>query len=213
MTFEAAGQQSDRDLTEFMFQTSLRYYFGGGTSYTAAPAKVEQPMQTTQATTSVVIAEVDSDNDGVVDSKDKCPNTRAGYKVDADGCVMYENETISKDLLVTFGFDSTVISADGKADIADTATFLKEFPQLDIVIEGHTDDTGAASYNLSLSERRAKAVGESLVKDFGIDAARVTTVGYGEAKPLVPNDSRENRAKNRRIEAHMSVTKRVPVEN
>lgn len=212
MTLEAAVQQSDEDLTEFMFQTSLRYYFGGGSSYTPAPAK-QQVQNTQTTTTSVVVAAVDSDNDGVVDSNDKCPNTRAGFKVDADGCVMYENETITKNLLVNFGFDSAAISTDGKADIADTAAFLKEYPQLDIVIEGYTDDTGAASYNLSLSERRAKAVGNSLVQEFGIDASRVTTVGFGEAKPLVPNDSRENRAKNRRIEAHMSVTKRVPIEN
>lgn len=213
MTLEAAVQQSDTDLTEFMFQTSLRYYFGDSPSYTAAPAQTQQPVQTAQPTTPVVVAEVDSDNDGVVDSKDKCPNTRAGYKVDADGCVMYENETITKNLLVTFGFDSVVIQADGKTDIAATAAFLKDYPQLDIVIEGHTDDTGAASYNLGLSERRAKAVGDSLISDFGIDAARVTTVGYGEAKPAVANDSKENRAKNRRIEAHMSVTKRVPIED
>ncbi len=207
MTLEAAVQQSDTDLTEFMFQTSLRYYFGGGTSYTPAP------VQASQTTTAVVVAEADSDNDGVVDSKDKCPNTRAGFKVDADGCVMYENQTVTKNLLVNFAFDSAAISADGKADIADTVVFLKEYPQLDIVIEGHTDNTGAASYNLSLSERRAKAVGSSLVQDFGIDASRISTVGYGEAKPLVPNDSRENRAKNRRIEAHMTATKRVPIEN
>jgi len=205
MTLEAAVQQSDKDLTEFMFQTSLRYYFGGGTSYKTAA--VQQPVQT------IAVAELDSDNDGVVDSKDKCPNTRAGFKVDADGCVMYENQTITKNLLVNFGFDSAAISAGGKTDIADTAAFLQDYPQLDIVIEGHTDDTGAASYNLSLSERRAKAVSDSLVQDFGIDASRLTTVGYGEAKPVVPNNSRENRAKNRRIEAHMSVTKRVPIEN
>ncbi|CAI8167974.1 MAG: Outer membrane porin F [Pseudidiomarina mangrovi] len=213
MTFEAALQQSDTDLTEFMFQTSLRYYFGGGASYTAAPAKAEQVQKPAEPVKPVVVADIDSDNDGVLDSKDKCPNTRAGYKVDADGCVMYENQTVTKSLVVNFGFDSAVISADGKADIADTAAFLKDYPQLDIVIEGHTDDRGAASYNLSLSERRAKAVGESLVTDFGIDAARVSTVGYGEGNPLVPNDSDANRAKNRRIEARMSVTTRVPVEN
>jgi OOP family OmpA-OmpF porin len=211
ITFEAAVQQSEADLTEFMLQTSLRYYFGGS-SYTSSSSRAEQSPQIAQPSKSVVIAEVDSDNDGVVDSKDKCPNTRSGYLVDADGCVVYEDETISKNLLVTFAFDSAVISADGKTDIADTAVFLQDYPQLDIVIEGHTDSTGAAAYNLGLSQRRAEAVGESLVRDFGIDAARVTTIGYGEGKPLVANDSRENRAKNRRIEAHMSVTMRVPVE-
>lgn len=209
LTLEAGVQQSDTDLTEFLFQTSLRWYFGGS-SYT--PAKAQPQTQTVAPAVTETVVDKDSDGDGVLDSKDKCPNTQAGYKVDGDGCVMYADEIIRRNLLINFGFDSTTIPAAGKADIEATANFLKEYPQLEIVIEGHTDDTGAASYNLGLSERRAKAVGDSLVKDFGIAAARVRTVGYGETQPLVPNDSRENRAKNRRIEAEMSVTKKVPVK-
>lgn len=209
LTIEGAIQQSDSNLTEFMFMTGLRYYFGGTAqpTYTKpepAPAPAPAPAPKPEP--------VDLDKDGVMDDKDKCPNTRANFKVDADGCVMYANETVTRELVVTFGLNSDKISAGQTADIRATAEFLKEYPQLDIVIEGHTDDTGAATYNQQLSDRRAKSVGDSLINDFGIAPERVSTVGYGESRPKYPNNSSENRAKNRRIEAVMSVTKRVPVE-
>ncbi|WP_417664821.1 OmpA family protein [Pseudidiomarina sp.] len=209
LTLEGAVQQNDGDLTEFMFMTGLRYYFGGSQepTYTKpepTPAPEPQPVAPVMK---------DSDGDGVMDDKDKCPNTQAGFKVDAEGCVMYANETVTRELTVTFALNSAEISSAQTSDIRDTAEFLKEYPQLNVVIEGHTDDTGAATYNQQLSDRRANAVGNSLINDFGIAASRVTTVGYGESRPKYPNNSAENRAKNRRIEAVMSVTKQVPVQD
>ncbi len=206
ISFEGAVQQNDGDLTEFMFMTGLRWYFGGS-DQPVAPKPRPQPAPV------VAPVVVDTDGDGVPDNRDKCPNTQAGFKVDADGCVMYANEVITRELLVTFPLNSADIPESQKSDIRDTANFLKEYPQLDVTIEGHTDDTGQGTYNQALSEWRAQAVGDSLVKDFGIAAERVRTVGYGETKPKYPNNSSENRAKNRRIEAKMSVTKKVPVKN
>lgn len=198
---EGGVQQSDGDLTEFLLMTGLRYYFGQSAS--PAPAPAPAPVEA---------APVDSDGDGVIDSKDRCPNTQPTYKVDEYGCVMYSNETVTHELMINFAFDSAVIPAGEKDEIKETADFLKEFPQLDIRIEGHTDNIGTVEYNQGLSERRAKSVGESLTSDFGIEQERVSTVGYSENRPLVPNDSPENRAKNRRIEAKMSITKEVPVK-
>lgn len=208
-TVEGAVQQSEKDLTEFMVMTSLRYYFGGNTASTYTRQE-QAPAPMPVAPVAPVV--VDSDGDGVPDGQDKCPNTRAGYKVDADGCVMYENETVTRELVVTFALESAEVSADQREDVRKTAEFLKEYPQLNVVIEGHTDSTGSASYNQLLSERRAKAVGDLLINEYGIAASRVTTVGYGESRPKYPNDTRENREKNRRIEAVMSVTKQVPVK-
>ena len=197
---EGGVQQNDGDLTEFLLMTGVRYFFGK-----AAPA----PAPTPEPEHAVV---VDSDGDGVPDNRDRCPNTQPTYKVDAYGCVMYQNETITHELMINFAFDSAQIPAGEKDELQETADFLKEFPQLDIRIEGHTDSVGTVQYNQGLSERRAKSVGDSLIKDFGIEQDRVSTVGYSENRPLVPNDSPENRAKNRRIEAKMSVTKEVPVK-
>lgn len=207
LTVEGAVQQDEGDQTEFLVMTGLRYYFGMNGYNPNATAAAEEPA----AAPAPVVR--DSDRDGVADDRDACADTPAGYKVDANGCTVYENETVRRDLVVTFGFDSSVIPADQKGDIRVAADFLKEYPQLDVTIEGHTDSTGPADYNQWLSEQRAKAVGDSLVSDFGIEQSRVNTVGYGETKPRVSNDTRENRALNRRIEANMSVTKQVPVKD
>ncbi|MGI0154023.1 OmpA family protein [Pseudidiomarina sp. WS423] len=209
LTVEGALQQSDGDLTEFMFLTSLRWYFGGNSGYSSTSSTAASEPAQAAPVAPVVVA--DSDNDGVNDNLDKCPNTQAGYVVDADGCVKYENEVVKRDLIVNFAINSATIAADQKADIKAAADFLKQYPQLDITVEGYTDSSGPATFNQQLSERRAKAVGDALINDYGIAAERVTTVGYGESKPRYPNDTRENRIKNRRIEAHMKVTKKVPV--
>jgi outer membrane protein OmpA-like peptidoglycan-associated protein len=77
--------------------------------------------------------------------------------------------------------------------------YLRENPNLKIEISGHTDNVGSQASNQSLSEKRAQAVVDYL-KEKGIDQARLIAKGYGQTKPAYPNDSDENRAKNRRIE-------------
>ena len=72
-------------------------------------------------------------------------------------------------------------------------------PGSPIRVEGHTDDRADDAHNLDLSQRRAQAVADWLVAYGGIDPARLTVVGLGEASPAYPNDSDENRARNRRV--------------
>ena len=76
---------------------------------------------------------------------------------------------------------------------------LKEHPNVIVEIQGHTDDVGSEAFNLKLSQKRAEAVRQYLI-DHGIEPDRLIAKGYGESKPLVPNTSPENRAKNRRVE-------------
>ncbi len=76
---------------------------------------------------------------------------------------------------------------------------LKENPNVIVEIQGHTDDIGSEAFNLKLSQKRAEAVRQYLI-DHGIEPDRLIAKGYGESKPIVPNDSPENRAKNRRVE-------------
>ena len=78
-------------------------------------------------------------------------------------------------------------------------TLLKEHPNVIVEIQGHTDDVGSEAFNLKLSQKRAEAVRQYLI-DHGIEPDRLIAKGYGESKPLVPNTSPENRAKNRRVE-------------
>lgn len=101
-----------------------------------------------------------------------------------------------------------ILFATGKADLQpesrpvlkEIATTLREHPDLRVLIEGHTDNVGAAAANLKLSEARAAAVKAALVGQFGIPADRITTRGLGDTTPAAPNTTAEGRAQNRRVE-------------
>lgn len=105
--------------------------------------------------------------------------------------------TIPNDIL--FAFDSSVIRESAKPTLARVAQALARNPERSLSIEGHTCDIGTEEYNQGLSERRAAAVKEYLVNS-GISADRITTIGYGETNPLVPNESESARELNRRVE-------------
>lgn len=146
----------------------------------------------------------DSDGDGVADARDRCPDTAAGARVDERGCYITLTETREVNMNVIFGNNSAAVDPASFAEIQQVADFMREYPQTSAVIEGHSDDRGEASYNQQLSQRRAQAVVEVLVNRFNVNRGRLRAVGYGEERPLVPNDSESNRAKNRRVTAQVS---------
>ena len=137
--------------------------------------------------------EIDSDQDGVVDSKDKCPNTPKGDIVDQNGCSLKVN------LNILFDFDSSRINNSYDSRIKKFADFMKAFPSVKGKIEAHTDAKGSDEYNQKLSERRAASVVKAL-EAYGVEASRLTSVGYGETKPVATNETEEGRALNRRVE-------------
>jgi OmpA-OmpF porin, OOP family len=77
---------------------------------------------------------------------------------------------------------------------------LSMFPGASVVVEGHTDANGSDSANLILSQDRADAVKQYLVGNFGLDAEKVSSIGYGEARPVATNETTSGRARNRRID-------------
>lgn len=77
---------------------------------------------------------------------------------------------------------------------------LKAHPDLTLLIEGHTDNVGSADSNQTLSEKRAAAVRQYLIDTYGIDAARLTSQGFGASRPAASNDTPEGRQQNRRVE-------------
>jgi outer membrane protein OmpA-like peptidoglycan-associated protein len=139
----------------------------------------------------VAAAVVDSDGDGVPDSRDKCPNTPKGAKVDANGCWVLKG--------VYFDSDKAVIK---DTKVLDEATaILKANPKLNGEVRGYTDNTASAEYNQKLSEARAKAVRDYFIKQ-GIAPERIRAKGFGETNPVASNDTVEGRAQNRRVELH-----------
>ncbi|PRA26562.1 OmpA family protein [Pseudomonas poae] len=109
-------------------------------------------------------------------------------------------QVVRVELDVKFDFDKSVVKPNSYADVKNLADFMKQYPQTTTVVEGHTDSIGPDAYNQKLSQRRADAVKQVLVKD-GIDASRVSSVGYGESRPVADNATEAGRAVNRRVEA------------
>ncbi len=108
-------------------------------------------------------------------------------------------EVLSLTNRITFGSNSAALAGDSADFLNSIADIISRCPELNIQVAGHTDSDGDARYNQTLSEARANAVLSYLVQA-GIEADRVQSVGLGEAEPLAPNDTAENKRRNRRIE-------------
>jgi outer membrane protein OmpA-like peptidoglycan-associated protein len=101
---------------------------------------------------------------------------------------------------VRFGLDSSQLSSDAKAALDAVAAKLKADNQgVYIEVQGHTDSTGSDDWNLVLGARRAEAVMRYLNIQGGLPLHRMNTISYGETKPVADNNSRDGRAKNRRV--------------
>jgi OOP family OmpA-OmpF porin len=101
---------------------------------------------------------------------------------------------------IYFDTDSDRLKPESAAVIKMVAQGLQKNPNLKLEIDGYTDSTGDAQHNLDLSKRRAEAVRSVLVSQFGIDAARLASAGFGADKPIGSNDTPDGRAQNRRVE-------------
>jgi OmpA-OmpF porin, OOP family len=144
---------------------------------------------------------IDSDGDGVPDHLDQCPDTPAGALVDDVGCHLVLTETVNITLHVEFDHDSTTVKQGYLPEIQEVAQVLTQYPGAEVLLEGHTDSTGSATYNQNLSVARANAVMRVLISEFGIGAERIRTSGMGESQPIADNGTAEGRAQNRRVEA------------
>ncbi len=115
-----------------------------------------------------------------------------------------EGKQTERGLLVTLGdvlfaFNKSELTPQAGPRLDKLASFLKQFPQRKLLVEGYTDAVGTDAYNMELSERRAETIREALVAR-GVDTTRVVTKGYGKAYPVADNTSVDGRAVNRRVE-------------
>ncbi|WP_431124815.1 OmpA family protein [Flagellimonas flava] len=146
----------------------------------------------------------DRDGDSVLDKDDQCPDV-AGT-VANNGCpeVTEEVQKQLNDYARTILFDTgkSSIKAESTSVMVDIIQILNEYPNAKFTVEGHTDSVGSAKLNQSLSEKRANSVRDFLI-DKGIDAGRLTAIGYGEDKPIATNNTRAGRTQNRRVEINL----------
>ncbi len=143
----------------------------------------------------------DTDGDGITDNVDKCPNTKG--PASNMGCPEIKVEDKKKlDIAmraVEFRTGTAVITTASYKLLNDVVGVLKSYPEMNLSIEGHTDNVGDAKNNQKLSEKRAKSCLDYLVKK-GISADRLKSSGYGSSKPVGDNSTKTGRQSNRRTE-------------
>jgi OOP family OmpA-OmpF porin len=204
--FEGKGHyQLDDKHTDFSSKIGFVYFFG------TEPKKVK-PKPVPVVAPVAVLAPKDSDKDGVIDSKDDCPNTPETDKVDDSGCTIFFEKIESIPLSVNFDNNKAIVKDVYKSEIAKVATFMNKYPHVNVSIDGHTSALGSAEYNQRLSEKRAQAIVDILVNEFTIEASRLKAVGHGENQLLDKANTAEAHKLNRRIEAHFVARKQVSKE-
>lgn len=139
----------------------------------------------------------DADSDRVCDNVDACLGTAAGAEVDERGCQVIRERLVLNG--IQFEYDSADITPSSEPTLQIGLGALRDNPEIRVEIGGHTDNQGSRTYNQELSQRRAQAVFDWLVRN-GIDAGRMTVRGYGLTRPVASNDTPEGQAQNRRIE-------------
>jgi OOP family OmpA-OmpF porin len=182
----------DNEYTDLAVTAGIGFVFGGASAPVAAPV-VAAP-----------VAEVDSDGDGVFDSKDQCPDTPKTHKVDAVGCSLKLTESVAIELEITFDTAKAIIKPEFDSEVANLATFMNQYADTVVTVEGHTDSQGSDAYNQKLSQSRADAVKAALITKYSIAADRVNAIGYGEAKPVADNANAAGREQNRRVVGQVS---------
>jgi len=110
-----------------------------------------------------------------------------------------EGIAVTFDSGLLFAYDSDVIQSAARANLTELANSLKKYPESQLLIVGHTDDTGSDSYNQGLSQRRSDAAA-TFLQSQGIARSRIQTSGRGESEPVATNESDAGRQQNRRVE-------------
>ncbi|OIP35571.1 MAG: hypothetical protein AUK47_16630 [Deltaproteobacteria bacterium CG2_30_63_29] len=153
---------------------------------------------------------VDVDNDGIIDTIDKCPSDPEDLDgdMDEDGCpedrklVTVNQYEIILNEKVYFDTNKTRVLERSEPLLKEVAQVLLDNPSIRIRIEGHTDSEGGEAFNLKLSQGRTDSVLQFIAAQ-GIGSGRLEAVGFGEERPIDTNATEEGRSRNRRVEIHI----------
>ena len=208
-------------MTQRLIALSLLMFIAAGTAHAAGqdsdgdgvPDAAEKLLQTDPLNP-------DTDFDGLKDGAEVLTYKTDPLDIDtdkggvSDGHEVIEDSTNPLDpsddlqkftLLIEFDYDKDFIRPQYYADIEPVLKVLHRDPNATVRVEGHADKRKKSTreYNQKLSERRAKAVADYLVKNSGINPANVTAAGYGFDRPIAPNDTEENMQRNRRTDVYI----------
>jgi OOP family OmpA-OmpF porin len=178
--------------TDQGFKVGLQYAFGEVKKSPVVNKVVKQPL---------VQKVIDTDNDGISDSNDRCNNTSVNVKVDSKGCALFAEKAVAINLNVPFANNSSQMTATIMNDVQRLADFMKEYKNTSVVIEGHSSAVGNAKYNLTLSQKRAEAIKNLLINEFDIDASRLSAEGFGETQLISKGNTSADHNINRRVVA------------
>ena len=145
----------------------------------------------------------DNDHDNIVDLRDRCPN-EPGIEAESGCPRVYENVEVTSTGIVIrqqifFAFNRAVIQSQSFGILDTVAQVMRDFPDISIEVQGHTDSRGNDAFNMRLSQQRADAVRQYLIQQ-GIAESRLSSHGYGETQPIESNATNEGRGLNRRVE-------------
>lgn len=149
-------------------------------------------------------SDLDNDEDKVLDVDDECPNQKG--EVSLQGCPKkYDGVEVTATHIrinqtIHFALNKAVIKKTSHWILFQVAKVLKDYPDITLSVEGHTDSQGNDAYNKRLSTKRAQAVMDFLTKKAGVPSKRLTSRGWGEERPIDSNLTEEGRAVNRRVD-------------
>ena len=121
------------------------------------------------------------------------------------------NQKIESQIKILFDVDDDSVKPSEATKLEKLADVLSKYPENIVVIEGHTDSDGSNAYNQKLSEQRAQSIENYLINK-NLSISNLSSIGYGEAQPIVPNDTEDGRALNRRVEIKITVDQKVAAE-
>ncbi|WP_372871093.1 OmpA family protein [Shewanella sp.] len=146
----------------------------------------------------------DVDRDGVIEARERCAGTVLGAAINNYGCGKIKPINERRELKVLFENDSFYLSPQYYGQLEELASFMRQYPNTKVTIEGHCSRTGSHEHNQELSQNRANAVTAALTQQFGIDAGRLTAIGYSFDRPVDPSDTPMAHTRNRRVIAEIT---------
>lgn len=200
------SEPADKDILadyRVMLGLQVPLMWAGAAIASDVPAPIEAcELSIVDPTTGRRDCAADSDRDGVSDGVDQCPGTEPGAAVNEVGCPVVEvapppqPAALTEPQPVYFGSNVAIIDDPSKAKLDEAAAYLAATPGSRIEVTGHADNRGSEAYNIVLASQRAEAVRQYLLGK-GVEAGRLSTLSFGEFKPLASNNSEKGRALNR----------------